>query len=299
MRRKVIVLLGALLILQTASLEAKDLRAQVDEEDFLGGDEEEELDEGEIERREKEREDAERKRQEEERKRKEEEARKAEEAKRVAIRKKQQLKERKAEEARMRELDAYREASADTTEYTLTPDSVQLVVEMDPNGYGFRTRAHRMSLSAEIDLILRGRGMLHYDYRFFNYLSVGLLAGIDWTDMSLVARFRDYMSRPAAKQLVLLGGLSAKWRLTEWYMRSSVFLEPAILFGHMWQTLYAQNTTHWRLRPGLFAGVESVFDSGLTTSVRVGVEIPFDFGTPNPIKEGPEPLFLLCFGFAI
>ncbi len=293
MRREVIVLLAAFFTLQTGSLEAKPLRAQAEEEDFLGGDEEDEVDfdEEDAKKRQQEREEA-------ERKRKEEEARKVEEAKRAAI-KKQQVKERRAAEAKVRELDAYREANADATEYTLDPSSVELVVEMDPAGYGFRTRAHRMSMSTEFDVILRGRGMLHYDFRFFNYLSFGLMAGIDWTDASLYARFRDHLSKPAPKQFSMLGGLSTKWRLTEWYMRSSVFLEPAVLFGHMWQTLGAYETTHWRLRPGLFGGVETVFDSGLATTVRVGVEFPFDFGTANPYKEVVEPLFVFGFGFAI
>lgn len=293
MKREVIVVLGALLVLLSGSVQAKidaNVHAQVEEEDFLGADEEL-FDEEDTKKRELERQEAERKRQ-------EEEARKAAEAKRAAI-EKQRAKDRKAEEARSKELNALREAAADTTEYTVNPDSVELVVEMDPNGYGFRTRAHRMSMSGEFDFLLRGRTFLHYDYRFFNYLSAGLLLGTDWNDLSLFARYRDQLNKPSPKQFSILGGISAKWRLTEWYMRSSVFLEPSILFGHMWQTLVAQETTHWRVRPGLFAGIESVFDSGLTTSARVGVEFPFDLGTANPVKEVVEPLFVVGLGFAI
>lgn len=294
MRREVIVLFAALLTLQMGLLEAKPLRAQAEEEDFLGGDEadiEEEFDEADVKKRQQEREEA-------ERKRREEEARRIEEAKRAAL-KKQQVKDRRAAELKERELDGYREATADATEYTIDPSSVELVVEMDPGGYGFRTRAHRMSMSGEFDVILRGRGMLHYDFRFFNYLSFGVMGGIDWTEASLYARFRDHLNKPAPKQVSLLGGLAAKWRLTEWYMRSSVFLEPSVLFGHLWQTLGTYETTHWRLRPGIFGGIETVFDSGLATSVRVGVEFPFDFGAPNPYKEAVEPLLVLGFGFAI
>ncbi len=291
MRREVIVLLSALLIWQTGLLEANVVLAQA-EEDLFGGDEgEEEFDEAAAKKREQERQEAERKRQEEEK-------RKAEEAKRASA-KRAQEKERAEAAARERELEAYREASADTTEYTLNPDSVKLVVEMDPNGYGFRTRAHRMTMTSEFDFLLRGRSMLHYDFRFFNYLSAGILAGIDWTALSLYSRFRDGLNKQSPHQFSVLTGLSAKWRLTEWYMRSAIFLEPSLLFGYMWQTYASLETNHWRIRPGLFGGIETIFDSGLATSFRVGVEFPFDFGTANPIKEVAEPLFLVGLGLAI
>ena len=200
---------------------------------------------------------------------------------------------------KQKEIEALREAAADTTEYTLSPTSVELVVEMDPNGYGFRTRNHRMVLSADIDLVLRGRGMLHYDYRFFRYFSFGMLAGVDWSDVSLYSRFRQHLATPTPWQFAVLGGVAGKCRLTEWYMRSSFFLEPSLLFGYMWQKLATQSSQHWRLRPGLFAGLETVFDSGLAVLTRLGVEAPFDFGAPNAYKEVVEPLFLISFGFAM
>lgn len=203
------------------------------------------------------------------------------------------------EEERARDLEALREARPSSTEVTLDPSSVELVVELDPNGYGFRTRNHRMTMSADIDLLLRGRAMLHYDYRFFNYFSMGLLFGVDWTDVSLYSRFRQHLNKPTPRQFAILGGVSGKWRLTEWYMKSSLFLEPSLLFGHMWQSLSSQKTTHWRIRPGIFGGVETVFDSGLSLVVRAGVEFPVDFAKRNAFKEIAEPVFAVGFGFAI
>lgn len=304
MKREIIVLLAVFFTLGLAgSVNAKDARPDgvmlaqnkpAEVEDFLG-DEEEDFD---AEAAARSLEADRKKREEEERKRVEEETRKAEEAKRVAI-KKRQVKDRKIAEQKTKELDALREAAADSTEYTVEPSSVELVVEMDPNGYGFRTRNHRMVLSGDFDFILRGRGLLHYDYRFFEYLSFGVLAGVDWSDLSLYSRFRDQMAKPYPKQFSILGGISSQWRLTEWYMRSAFFLEPSVIFGHMWQTLPMQKSTHWRLRPGLFGGVETVFDSGFSLAIRVGAEVPLDFGSPNPFVEWVEPLFLVSFGFAI
>ncbi len=139
--------------------------------------------------------------------------------------------------------------------------------------------------------------MLHYDYRFFRYFSFGMLLGIDSSDVSLYSRFRQHLATPTPSQFSILGGVAGKWRLTEWYMRSSFFLEPSLLFGHMWQKLGPQRSEHWRLRPGLFGGVETVFDSGLAVLTRVGVKITlysFKVG-PNAYKEIAEPLFLVSF----
>jgi len=199
----------------------------------------------------------------------------------------------------IQDLNALREARADSTEYTLDPTSVEMVVEMDPKGYGFRTRSHHMVMSADVDLILRGRAAFRYDYRFFRFFSFGLMLAMDWSEMSLYNRFRQHLATPSPRQLAILGGVSGQWRLTEWFMRSACFLEPSLLVGHMWQTLATEKSTHWRLRPGLFGGVQTVFDSGLAVTTRVGVEFPFDFGDQNPYKEVAEPLFLLGFGFAI
>lgn len=304
MKKKIIALLGVGFVLMATTLQAEQIllaQAPRDEDDFLMDDEDdfdEESQQRRLEEERKRREEEEKRRQEEERRRQEEEARKLEEAKRASIRK-QQLQERKAAEAKTKEIDAMRESSADTTEYTLNPESVQMVVEMDPNGYGFRTRNHRMTMSAEIDYLLRGRSVLHYDFRFFNYLSAGLVAGLDYSDMSIYSRFRDHLTKPSPKQLTVLWGLTSKWRVTEWYMRSSLFLEPSLLFGYMWQTIVTQHDNFWRMRPGLYGGVETVFDSGLAVTTRIGAEFPIDFGGGNPVTELVEPVLMIGFGFAI
>lgn len=222
---------------------------------------------------------------------------KAIEAQREAAKKAE--KDAKKREKELGKIDALREALPTTTEYTLDPGSVEAVIELDPNNYGFRQRNHRMILGLDFDLLFRGRGMLAYDFRFFEYWSFALKAGIDWSDLSVFSRFRDQLDKPAPKQFSVLSGLSAKWRLTEWYLRSAIFLEPSLMVGYMWQTLNTQDTSHWRIRPGLFGGIETVFNSGLALTTRVGFEVPFDFGEPNPIKEVAEPLLLFGLGLAI
>ena len=219
------------------------------------------------------------------------------EAKRQAAKTAEKNEKKRAKE--LGKIDALREASPTTTEYTLDPGSVEAVIELDPNNYGFRQRNHRMILGLDFDLLFRGRSMLAYDFRFFEYWSFALKAGIDWSDLSVFSRFRDQLDKPAPKQFSVLSGLSAKWRLTEWYLRSAVFLEPSLMVGYMWQTLNTQDTSHWRIRPGLFGGIETVFNSGLALTTRVGFEVPFDFGEPNPIKEVAEPLLLFGLGLAI
>lgn len=226
----------------------------------------------------------------------------AEAADEIAVEKldQEELKEEEKAAVRSRDIEALREGKADVIEYTLDPSSVELFVEMDPGNYGFRTRDYRMVLSADFDLLLRGRSMLRYEYRFFDRISLGLMGGIDWSSLSLYSRFRDQLNKPYPKQFSVLGGLSGKWRITEWYMRSAVFLEPSLLFGYLWQDLAPlPRSTHWRLRPGIFAGYQTVFDSGLSLVLNLGAEFPIDFGQPNPIKEVVEPLFILGLGFAM
>lgn len=238
------------------------------------------------------------KRHEEERKRKEENERRSELSKRETLRNKT-LQDRLGKEAQARDMEALREASADPTEYTVSPDSVELVVEMDPKNYGFRTRNHRMTITGEFDFLLRGRAMGHVDYRLSEFFSFGLRAGIDWTSLSLLSTFTEASDKPALKQFSVLGGISSKWRLTEWYMHSAFFLEPSFLFGHLWQDLGAKKTTHWRIRPGVFGNLETVYDSGFVMSIGMGIEFPVDFGTKNPASRVTEPLFLVALGLAI
>lgn len=222
------------------------------------------------------------------------------EAEKADAQKKLLLREQKAAADRAKDIEGLREGKADAIEYTIDPSSVEMMVEMDPSNYGFRTRDHRMVLSGDFDFFLRGRAMLRYDFRFFNFLSLSLMGGIDSTEISLYSRFSDKLNKPNPKQFSVLGGVSAKWRLTEWYMNSSVFLEPSVMFGHMWQNLPTiAQTKHWRLRPGAFVGIETVFDSGLSLAFRVGPEFVFDFGKSNPFKELVEPVLMVGLGLAI
>ena len=108
-----------------------------------------------------------------------------------------------------------------------------------------------------------------------------------------------FRSKPAPSQFSALVGLGAQWRLTEWYLNSSFSLEPSFMMGRMWQTFANQKTTHWRLLPGMFFGVTTLFDSGFMLSAKAGAEFPFDFGSANAVKELVHPLMMVGFGFAL
>jgi hypothetical protein len=209
------------------------------------------------------------------------------------------LKERKEAQEEAIKLDSFRESNSNATEYTINPDSVKLAIDLNPENFGFYSKDRIMDLSVELDLLLRGRAFLTYNYQFFDYLSVGLAGGIDYSSMSLASKIRQQMPKPTPSQFSALVGVNAKWRVTEWYLNSAFFVQPSLLAGRMWQTFVTQKTTHWRLRPGAFVGLETVFNSGLVLNAKAGAEFPFDFGTANPVKEIVEPLFSLSFGFGI
>lgn len=197
------------------------------------------------------------------------------------------------------ENDSFVGADPDVTEYTIDPSSVELVVELDPKGYGFRTRDHKMVINSEFDALFRGRAALRYDYRFFEYLSFGVIAGGEWSKLSLFDGIQRSLKKPYAEKTSLFGGLAGKWRLTEWFLRSAVFLEPSILLGPMWQAIPAEKKMYWRLRPGIFLGGESVFDSGLVLNLRLGLEFPQDLNGKNPVTDLLELGLLFGIGLAI
>jgi hypothetical protein len=116
--------------------------------------------------------------------------------------------------------------------------------------------------------------------------------------MSLLDKVRQQLDKPYPEQFSILGGIITKWRLTEWYLHSAVFLEGSFLFGHMWQIFADEKSTHWRIRPGVFVGIDTVFDSGLNLSLKMGGEVPIDFNK-NAWREGIEPLALLGIGLAL
>lgn len=193
----------------------------------------------------------------------------------------------------------YAQVSSDGVSYTLDPGSVEMVVEMDPANYGFRTRSHRMSFTGDFDFILRGRAGLRYDYRFFEYFSLGIVTGMTWSKLSIFSQFKEQMDKPTPKTFSIYTGVAGKMRLTEWYMRSSIFVEASALLGYSYQTINNKNANHASLTPGAFVGMERVFDSGLIAASRIGVEWPLNFGDQGPVKDGIEPLLLFSIGLAI
>lgn len=209
------------------------------------------------------------------------------------------LKREKADLKKQEELDAIRDADANKTLYRVTPDSVKLLVELEPGSTGYKGRDHNMTFMFNADPFFTGRGFLSYEYRFFEYVSASFKAGIESTGFSLASKVRQQLDKPYPSQFSVLGGVGVKWRLTEWFLNSSIYLESSLLTGRLWQTLVDEKTTHWRLKPAGFVGLESVFNSGFAFNVAVGAEYTYDFAQPNPIKEGVDPAVLFGFGLAL
>lgn len=217
--------------------------------------------------------------------------------------KRQELEAEKALSERkeaLRLFDLQREANPTVTEYSIDPGSVEAVVELDPNNYGFRQRNHRMTLGSELDFLFRGRALLFYDFRFFEYWTLSLKTGVDWTGMALYHKFQEAAAPTRTpSQLSVLGAVALKWRLTEWYLKSSVFVEPTVSGGYMWQELFDQKSEHWVFLPGINVGIQTVFDSGLSLAFRGGIEVPVDFGNTNPVKESLNTLMGVSVGFSL
>ena len=228
-----------------------------------------------------------------------EKVRKKAEKKRQRILQQRLAKERKEALEDKAQLDSYREANSNATEYSVNPESVKLAVELNPDNYGFFGKSYLMAFSLQTDYLSKGRTALNYDVRITDTLSLGIKGGIDFTAMSLASKIRQQMSKPAPTQFSVLGGINAQWRVTEWYLNSAFSLEPSFVMARMWQTFANQKTTHWRLLPGMFFGLTTLFDSGFMLSTKLGAEFPFDFGTANAVKEVVHPTLIVGFGFAL
>ncbi|MEM7494808.1 MAG: hypothetical protein AAF471_01420, partial [Myxococcota bacterium] len=68
-----------------------------------------------------------------------------------------------------------------------------------------------------------------------------------------------------------------KVRLSEWSLKSSVFLEPGLRFGYTrYITTIVAPHNAFSLRPSLGLGFERVYNTGFTWNLKVGVERPVD-----------------------
>ena len=187
-----------------------------------------------------------------------------------------------------------------------TPDLLELVVKTDQEAQGFRASHHVFQIQLEMDPLVNGRLSLGFQYRLNNFLVLDVPVSFDHLVLGQgLGRLLGVYSSDIVDQWALMGGLGLKIRLSEWMLKSSLYIEPILQAGYYQQTASMGSeilTESIRIRPGLYMGFETVFDTGLVLGMKVGVEQPFDIRfRGNPLSYSANfsvvPMFNLGYAW--
>ena len=170
----------------------------------------------------------------------------------------------------------------------VTPDLLELVVEMDKKSQGFLASHHQYEIRLDVDFLVNGRMTFSPQFTINKFLAVTVPVSFECSCLGqgLGSLIKVQDSKIANK----LGGLGLKIRLTEWMLKSSFYLEPTIQVGYIkqsWQ-LGADDAplkvkSLVRLIPALYLGFEQIFDGGFVVGAKLGAEWRQDFVQQNNV----------------
>ena len=163
-----------------------------------------------------------------------------------------------------------------------TPDLIEMLVDIDPKAYGYRSRAQKMAMILSADPMINGR--LSLDYQLVLSPHFKLVFPVSF-DHSFLAATPINPNDRIKNQWAVLGGLGVKFRLSEWMAKSSFFIELWAQAGIYGQDALGFEDTRYaiRVRPTLFVGWERVFETGLVIGLKTGVEYNYDIQTGTPL----------------
>ncbi len=191
----------------------------------------------------------------------------------------------------------------------LSHDQQELVVELNPHVYGNRARTHKMRVMVEADPISQGRLVLSYQIRVHDWITLIVPVAAEYFKANMLYEIRVYSQPNLVQEGELWGvssGFGARFRVSEWFLKSHIFVEPMVLIGYFQQESSVSNrfASAVRFIPSVAVGWERVFDVGLVASAKVGVEMPFDYYIANggqqftiPPRFGVSPQFGLGYAW--
>lgn len=158
-------------------------------------------------------------------------------------------------------------------------ESADVIVELDPSQYNARARDHKMQVLLELDPVLRGRAALSFNYELIDWLALHVAARFDHSSMSQFYNFLELIQGDLPSYMAITGGVGAKMRLTEWTLKSSFYILPAVHFGLSQSTLSDGTVAQaFRIAPSIALGWEKVYNNGFSIGAALTVERPFDLG---------------------
>jgi hypothetical protein len=161
-----------------------------------------------------------------------------------------------------------------------TPEMIEIRVETDKKAQGFRAEHHKFQIQLNTDPMVNGRLTLGFQYNLSHSLTLNIPVSFDSPVLGQWAgKAMGIYGARIVDQWALLGGFGLKIRLSEWVLKSSFYIEPVVQAGYykqMIQIVQKEMSDSIRIRPGLYLGFETVFDTGLVIGVKVGAERAFD-----------------------
>lgn len=178
----------------------------------------------------------------------------------------------------------------------LAPDSVQLVVDLETKPRETLARHHKMFVGVEADLLSIGRVSLALGSKLSRIISLSGVLSMDYSEISAYHHLKKAVNGGRLPQTFAVSfGPLLKVRLSEWSLKSSVFLEPGLRFGYTrYTTSIVEPHNTFSLRPSLALGFQRVYNTGFTWDFKVGVERPVDF-PKGPVQQGIAAAGILPF----
>lgn len=169
--------------------------------------------------------------------------------------------------------------SSKTTPITVNPDQVELMLELDPNAYGYRARTRSMQINLELDPLFVGRAVLGFQLKILESLMLDFPVYFEASQASLpLGKWTGLINNNLESYWGVGAGIGLKWRVSEWTSKSSFYLLPRVKAGYYSQKGAGFNPANGvSLTPELIFGWERIFDVGFVIGAQLGVEKLFVF----------------------
>lgn len=173
----------------------------------------------------------------------------------------------------------------------VTPDLLELVIDMDSKSQGFLASHHKYEIIIAADFLINGLLTFTPEFRINKFLALAVPFSLECSRFGLgLGNLLKIQDDKIVNQWGVFGGLGLKIRLTEWMLKSSFYLEPMMQVGYIKQfwRLGADDAplkikSLVRLIPALYLGFEQIFDSGFVAGAKLGAEWRQDFVLQNNV----------------
>ncbi len=159
-----------------------------------------------------------------------------------------------------------------------SPDVAELIIDVNENSPGFLANHYQYQFTLGADPLINGRLALGFQLKLNERYSVDIfLAGENYRLGQYLLQFStpQHLTKVFLQWEVLLGA-GCKIRVSEWLLKTSLFVEPTLSIGYYEQEFNHETYNSARIRPGFYLGLETILDSGIVISSKIGAEYPID-----------------------